>query len=191
MAKKASQGLKSFKSALDGIAKIVDGVPVQLEYIADNARKIAVEKLANAEFDNMDFTQKHGGVRLANEIELIENKQGSSYTLVAGQNATEEIKYELYFAEYGAGLGATSSFVGSGYQGISDNRYSLGGDGHFHKDTSGEYWWYPNENYEGTGNYTNTSTPIHYMEEARVWAKKQFATTSKELKTAIRRAKRG
>ena len=182
-----------FSKKLNNIVKIIDGVEVRVKDIAERAKNIAIDTLSNAEYDNMDFTQKHGGVALANEIQLIENKEGS-YTIVAGATAPPEIKYEFYFAEYGAGIDATHSLVGSGYQEVGGNRYTLGEDARFHKDVNGEYWWYPSENIGDKvgrkfGQFTNTSTPIHYMEEARRWAKEQFGTTAKEIRTAIRRAK--
>lgn len=188
---KANNGLKNLNKQLQEAVKVVNGIPIKLEQIATIAKDIAQDTLANADTD-INFTQKHFGVVLAQEIKLTSNSKGTRFTITAGDNATQEIRYELYYAEYGAGLDATHSLTSSGYQEVGDNRYIKLDNGHYKKDAQGDYWWYPDAyigKHKGRkfGRFTNTSTPIRYMYNARSWAKKKVHTTAKELRTSIRR----
>lgn len=133
------------------------------------------------------FTQKHGE-ELANYINVY--KDGNRFRIVAGEGAPEEIKYELYFAEYGAGISTDYKRGGdSGYVPKPNHTIHNGGewDG---------YWTYSLPDGEALGNdgemhdygFTNQSIPLHYMDTARQAAKDVLERTLRgDIKTDIRR----
>ena len=125
---------------------------------------------------NTDFTQKHYGL-LADYLTLKkqEHKNGSiTYTIVAGENAPQEIKDELYYAEYGAGLTAEKSPIPSSY--VEKGKINAYG------------FWFYNE-LDGTSNYVDRSIPLRYMRGAKEFAKNQIKEKIvKEFKTTVKKA---
>lgn len=74
--------------------------------IAEEGKAAAQTKLAMA-IGDAGFTQKHGS-SLVDEIGV--KKAGkSAYAVYAPITGDNEIKYEMYFAEYGAGVGADTA----------------------------------------------------------------------------------
>lgn len=146
-----------------------------LKEIAQTTLVKAQERIIFGSF-NEDFTQKHYA-SLASYITLKEetHKNGSkSYAIVAGENAPQEIKFELYYAEYGAGLTAEKSAIPSSY--VEKGKINSNG------------FWFYNE-LDGTSSYVDRSIPLRYMREAKEFAKNQIKEKIvKEFKTTVKKA---
>lgn len=146
-----------------------------LKEIAQATLVKAQERIIFGAF-NEDFTQKHYA-SLANYITLKEetHRNGSkSYAIVAGEDAPQEIKYELYYAEYGAGLTAEKSAKPSSY--VEKGKINSTG------------FWFYNE-LDGSSSYVDRSIPLRYMREAKEFAKNQIKEKIvKEFKTTVKKA---
>ena len=139
--------------------------------IAEEGQSVAKQTLASA-ISSPDFTQKHE-IELVKEIGISEFS-ANGYQVYAPVSGDNEIRNEMYFAEYGAGLGASEAMSTptgvAGYNYIP--KYIIG---------SGEkagYWFYPlleprpYVNKEGdlkmsSKGFTNTSVAANYMWAAR------------------------
>lgn len=176
MAKK--QLTKEVENAINKIKK-------DIKALADISSFIAQSTIIVGSKDKK-FTQKHGA-ELANYIEVKQDNAGNC-KIVAGENASDEIRYELYYAEYGAGKNAEESSIYNPYTPMGAiNKYG--------------YWYYrllQTESYIKNNkihyrNYksTNTSIPLHYMKTAKDFTKEQFKnlklTAKRTLKTSIKR----
>lgn len=172
------------------VDKQIKQVDTNIEEIANDALFIAQSTIEIGSLDKR-FTQKHGA-ELAQYIELKKQKNGN-YQLIAGENATDEIRYELYYAEYGAGLDGRSTNIPSNYTPHGGTRYFK---------SHPEIWVYPlaythyvvtPKGKDGKKNYgmTDTSIPLGYMQTARNYAKDQIKNlkfkSKKKLKTTIKR----
>lgn len=178
-------------NAYDILDKALKGVITdtqeKLKAIAEVSVQVAKNTLVVGTA-NPNFTQKHGA-DLEQYIELKEGANKGEYKIVAGENASNEIKYELYYAEYGAGQEKIPSPI--------YNPYTPKG-----KANASGFWYYrlltPMTYIDEDGevkitnyNYTNTSVPIQYMATARTVAteltKQLKINTRKKLKTSIKR----
>ncbi len=140
--------------------------------IAEEGQNVAKQTLASA-ISSSDFTQKHGEA-LVEEIGISKFSANGYqvYAPISGDN--EQIKYEMYFAEYGAGLGASEAK--STPIGIAAYNYMPQFVIQEGKHTG--YWFYPlleqrpYVNKEGelkmsSKGFTNTSIAANYMWAAR------------------------
>ena len=169
------------------INKKTEQIYKELEAIGKESEMVAQNVLAFGA-SMPDFTQKHQQ-ELANYIALQPTAIKGEYRLVAGETANDEIRYELYYAEYGAGKDKQESPIYNPYVPTGNTR-------------RGEYWWYPllesrayiKRNGEiaiTKAGYTNTSVPLFYMENAKEYAKLRVQNlkikTKKLIKTTIKR----
>lgn len=164
-------------------------VPNRVEEIAESSKALAQGILASADA-LPDFTQTMGGEKLAEQITLKKNteKGKSVFTITAGQYADDDTRWQLYFAEYGAGIDKINSFPPSNYVWRSD-LYFREVDEEMVRITEGiqegDYWKYPlgrtvlgkfsrGRQYYRTWDYANTSVPIEYMKKAKSFAREQL-----------------
>lgn len=134
--------------------------------IAETGKTAAQTKLAMA-IGESDFTQKHGS-QLVDEIGVKKTNK-NAYVVYAPITRDNEIKYEMYFAEYGAGLGADTAEHKPG--GAIKLDYTPTGN------ATALGWNYPVEPYvridklgrkrEKHYKFTNTSKAVAYMWTAR------------------------
>lgn len=139
--------------------------------IAQEGQSVAKQTLASV-VSSSDFTQKHGEA-LVEEIG-ISKFSANGYQVFAPISGDNEIRNEMYFAEYGAGLGASvakSTPTGvAGYNYIPQFVIQEG--------EHAGYWFYPlleprpYVNKEGelkmsSKGFTNTSVAANYMWSAR------------------------
>lgn len=95
------------------IAKKFNTTQKAIQELADSTNEIANAGLQYAKMklalavNDPDFTQKYG-FSLVDEI-AIEQKSIFNYTIYAPKSGDNDIKYNMYFAEYGAGLGASQA----------------------------------------------------------------------------------
>ena len=170
------------------VEKAIKEIQENIKNIANVSSTIAQSTIIVGSQDKK-FTQKHGA-ELANYIEVKQDNVGNC-KIVAGENASDEIRYELLYAEYGAGRNAEEPPFFNPYIPIGAiNKYG--------------YWYYRllrTESYIKNNkihfrNYksTNTSIPLHYMKTAREVAKlamQDLKTTAKhKIKTSIKRGVR-
>lgn len=146
----------------------IDRLQKSTKSIAEQGLLTAKTTLASA-VDLEDFTQKHGEF-LVDEIG-ISKFSASGYKVYAPiTQGDNEIAYEMYFAEYGAGLGA--SVAKNTPKGATEFIYIPT------KVNEEGYWFYPliapqevvKKNGEidvVTAKYTNTSVAVNYMWAAR------------------------
>lgn len=169
---KVSANWSNFSNTLN---KKLEEINKQVKEIAQDSETIAQTTIILGSLDP-NFTQKHG-MELANYITT--EKTSNGYQVTAGANAPPEILYELYYAEYGAGVDKIESFMPSAYTPHNLSRLPF--------DES--YWIYPTL----TGNYaiTDTSIPLEYMKTARNYAKAMLtnlkSNTKKKITTSIKR----
>lgn len=165
---------QKIKVKSDKIQEFVDKVPRE---IANEGLDIAKQKLTVA-ISNPFFTQKHE-YALVDEIGLRQStprrktniKQGNAYTLYAPVSGDRDIAYEMYFAEYGAGIGAASAkFKPTTFAKLHYIPTKVLANGYWYyrlinpiikKDKSGR-------NRQKNYNYVNTSIPVNYMWAARI-----------------------
>ena len=166
------------KQQLRAIAKKLNTTQKAIQELADSTNEIANAGLQYAKMklalsvNDPDFTQKYG-YSLVDEI-AIEQKSIFNYTIYAPKSGDNDIKYNMYFAEYGAGLGASQAERSA--TGVVELDYvptRIIKEGEF-----AGYWFYnllepePYVNKEGevaitmTG-FTNTSKAVNYMWSAR------------------------
>lgn len=166
------------KQQLRAIAKKLNTTQKAIQELADSTNEIANAGLQYAKMklalavNDPDFTQKYG-YSLVDEI-AIEQKSIFNYTIYAPKSGDNDIKYNMYFAEYGAGLGASQAERSA--TGVVELNYvptRVIQDGKYQG-----YWFYhllqpePYVNKEGevaitmTG-FTNTSKAVNYMWSAR------------------------
>lgn len=173
--------IRWINSAVNVAEKTIDE---ELDEIAQEALNIAQQTIIIGA-SSPDFTQAHGN-ELAEYIVLKKSKKrkkrkrGTSYTLVAGEGAPPKIKYELYYAEYGAGVTAEKSSVPSPYEPKGKaNKFGV--------------WEY--EDFWGS-QFTDRSIPLRYMRTTRKYVRnevknrivKQFKTNVKNaFRTSIKR----
>lgn len=189
-----ANGLSDIANRLKQLPEVIQkGALAQIEKVALESAQVAQELIIESASD-LDggvagagaFTQKHGE-ELANWINV--EKDGNRFRIVAGADAPEEIKYELYFAEYGAGI-ATDYSLGSSSNYIPKPNHTIHNGGEWDG-----YWTYSLPNGEALGNdgemhdygFTNQSIPLHYMGAARQYARDELGKRAKDIKTAIRR----
>lgn len=156
------------------------------EESAQKAREIILTEGKAPISNDDDFTQKHG-TELAEYITV--NRLGKytfKWEIVAGAYADDEIKYELYYANYGAGILSAP---------LSRTKYS----GYIpHATQKNGFWYYnllPGQTVIKTQGVhageptnvgrTNRSKPLLFMTEARKYAKEQLGHNVKDLKTSI------
>lgn len=166
------------------INKALNKLQASSEMIANEGLQMAQATLVAAASSH-DFTQKHGEM-LMNEIGIQKiSKNGYKvYAPVSGDN--EIIKYEMYFAEYGAGLGASEAK--STPTGVAAYNYIP--QFVIQEGEHAGYWFYPlleprpYVNKEGelkisSKGFTNTSVAANYM-----WAARQAMKTTLNQKIA-------
>lgn len=160
------------------IAKKLNTTQKAIQELADSTLEIAEKGLEHAKMklalavNDPDFTQKYG-FSLVDEI-AIEQKSVFNYIVYAPKSGDNDIKYNMYFAEYGAGLGASQAERSA--KGVVELNYvptRVIQDGEYQG-----YWFYnllqpePYVNKEGevaitmTG-FTNTSGAVNFMWSAR------------------------
>lgn len=193
---KRGVNLQPIRDKFYGIQKVIKVSNEELKNIAESAAQTARDTIIIGSGGGLGgpdgFTQKHGE-ELANWITV--TKDGNTYTLAAGEGAPEEIKYELYFAEFGAGINADEKAMGqrAGSQYIEKPMHKIHNGGPWDG-----YWTYPliepvmvqgKDGNPKSVNYglANQSVPLYYMEEARNSARFQIGTLAGRLKTNIRR----
>ena len=176
----------------DNIQKQIKDFGQKVEEIANEsaqvARNIIIVEGKAPTSDDSDFTQKHGEA-LANYIESCSVSPSSfKWEIVAGADADEEIRYELFYANYGAGIMASSisRSVSSGYVPHATQKngfwyYKLD-DGAVYYRTGGA-----NAGKTAKSGRTNRSVPLLYMQQARNYAKSELGRKANLLKTSIRR----
>lgn len=166
------------KQQLRAIAKKLNTTQKAIQELADSTLEIAEKGLERAKMklalavNDPDFTQKYG-FSLVDEI-AIEQKSVFNYIVYAPKSGDNDIKYNMYFAEYGAGLGASQAERSA--KGVVELNYvptRVIKEGEF-----AGYWYYnllepePYVNKEGevaitmTG-FTNTSKAVNFMWSAR------------------------
>lgn len=167
------------KQQLRAIAKKLNTTQKAIQELADSTNEIAEKGLEHAKIklslaiNDPDFTQKYG-YSLVDEI-AIEQKSVFNYIVYAPKSGdNEKIKYNMYFAEYGAGLGASQAERSA--TGVVELDYvptRIIKEGEF-----AGYWYYnllepePYVNKEGevemtTIGFTNTSRAVNFMWSAR------------------------
>lgn len=160
--------------------KAIEFLSNQVQPIAEKGKERAQLKLAVALTDPT-FTQKHES-ELVSEIGVKRVQSGKEvgYQVYAPVSGDNEIKYEMYFAEYGAGLGAQEAEHKPGAVKLNYTPTKVSSSG---------YWTYrlvhPVIRVDTLGrrrkrNYrvTNTSKAVNYMWSAR-------KLMSAELKLAV------
>lgn len=164
------------KQQYKNIANKIKTTQKAVAAFGDKAKTIANDGLQHAKMilalavESPTFTQKHGE-ELVNEIGLSEFSS-NGYKIYAPVSGDNEIRYEMYFAEYGAGLGASQA-KSSAKGAVALNYVRTQTP---HKDGS---WTYPlitpelkvndeGEIKEYTYAITNTSEAVNYMYSARV-----------------------
>ncbi len=156
------------------IAKKLKTTQKAVALFADKAKEIAEEgaqyakKILSLAIESPTFTQKHGE-KLVNEIG-VSQFSSNGYKIYAPISGDEEIKYEMFFAEYGAGLGASEAkFSATGAVSLNYVPTKIKDDG---------TWAYPlveptkTLNKKGElktyyYNITNTSEAVNFMYLAR------------------------
>lgn len=209
-----ARGTVKFKVRKTQISKKLDKIIKALDKFEQTPEQIAQEGLQTAQInlavsvDTPEFTQKHG-MSLVDEIgvrQVSEHKYEVYAPVTQGDN---EIAYEMYFAEYGAGLGA--SMAKNIPTGATELVYIPT------QNRSDGYWWYPyvepkevvnkkGETIMASHGFTNTSIAVNYMWSARQTMKFalnreiakceklmkiKFNRTSAFFKTSITRPKGG
>lgn len=184
------------KQQLRAIAKKLNTTQKAIQELADSTLEIAEKGLEHAKMklalavNYPDFTQKYG-FSLVDEI-AIEQKSIFNYTIYAPKSGDNDIKYNMYFAEYGAGLGASQAERSA--KGVVELNYvptRVIQDGEYQG-----YWFYnllqpePYVNKEGevaitmTG-FTNTSKAVNFMWSARrlmgIMLKRQIQNCEKKI----------
>lgn len=166
------------KQQLRAIAKKLNTTQKAIQELADSTNEIANAGLQYAKMklalavNDPDFTQKYG-FSLVDEI-AIEQKSVFNYIVYAPKSGDNDIKYNMYFAEYGAGLGASQAERSA--KGVVELNYvptRVIKEGDF-----AGYWYYnllepePYVNKEGEVamtmiGFTNTSGAVNFMWSAR------------------------
>lgn len=154
---------KKFKTTQKAVASFAD----KTKEIAEEGAQYAKMILSLA-VESPTFTQKHGK-ELVNEIG-VSQFSSNGYKIYAPISGDEQIKYEMYFAEYGAGLGASEAkFSATGAVSLNYVPTQIRDDG---------TWAYPllepvnTVNKKGElkkyyYNITNTSEAVNFMYLAR------------------------
>lgn len=184
---KVSDNWSNFNNTLN---KKLEETTKQVKEIAYESEIIAQQTIIiGSSLPN--FTQKHE-MELANYITT--EKTNNGYRIVAGEGAPPEILYELYYAEYGAGVDKIESPIYNIHIPHGRTRYFP---------NKPDYWVYPllssnititpvRQN-QGFSNYgvTNTSIPLEYMKTARNYARERLTNlkinTKKKITTSIKR----
>ena len=173
------------KKIKEEVANAINNIHKKIKDIADISCSIAQSTIIVGS-QNPKFTQKHGA-ELANYIQVQQDNVGNC-KIIAGENADDEIRYELFYAEYGAGKDAEEAPFYNPY--IPLGRANDKG-----------YWYYRllqqetyiknNKTHYRNYKSTNTSIPLHYMKTAREFAKismQDLKTAAKKtIKTSIKR----
>lgn len=179
-----SEGLKPRNNDITKpIKQEIAKISKQIETIALFSVFVAQNTLKDVATTDHHFTQKHGA-ELITYINLKQEKE-NVYKVVAGENADNEIRYELFYAEYGAGIDATAPPFGD-YPYLSKGAANKYG-----------FWYYPLVEPTITGKkYASTkrSTPAKYMQTARNFARQQLKALKpnivKSIKTSIKKGVR-
>lgn len=163
---------KNISSKIDKIIKELKGVNQEIAKIAKEGIDEAQRTLASATF-NENFTQKYG-MQLIDEIGLVETSP-NSYRIVAPISGDEEMALQMYYAEYGAGVGANNSLdksprAISGYKAQWTSKYG--------------YWSY--KTLQGKWHRVNTSEPANYMFRARNLMRLKMKQLKIRLQTRVR-----
>lgn len=168
-------------SKLNNVIKAIkDEVPKKTEEIANLGLQTAQTTLGLATLDKNMFTQKHRA-QLVSQITMNNGEKENSYVISAGANATPEIKYELYYAEYGAGLGALPDAPPSPY--IPKGKVIK----------SGEFqgYWFYKKLYPDEKGFTNTSMAVEYMRGSKLLAREELKKANIELSKKIKKLHKG
>lgn len=166
---------KDISKNIDGIIKELKGLDKEIAEIARKGLGVAQLNLSKA-MGYSQFTQKHGE-QLVNEIGLMQVAP-KEYKIYAPVSGDREIAYEMYYAEYGAGIGANFAL----------DKQNRPISGYIPKYTrkEGGYWGY--YDLEGNLHIVNTSMPVNYMYNARSVMKRAMKKLSTKLQTKIRTA---
>lgn len=186
MSSQVNRIARKLKTQASVIRDFVNTVP---EQIANESLEIARSTLTAA-IPLADFTQKHGA-DLINEIGIkktlpskVDISKGNAYKIYAPVSGDNEIAYEMYFSEYGAGIGASQNEHPP--TPLADLHYVAT------KVQPNGYWQYRLEqpliridklgrprkkNY----NYVNTSRAVNYMWHARTYARMRLKEYKKGL----------
>lgn len=177
-------------SKFDAVQKQIKDFSKKVERVAEDAAQTARNVIlaeGKAPTSNLDdFTQKHG-VELADYIEVNKSTESTNrWEITAGAFADEEIKYELYYANYGAGI-LTAPLSKTAFSGYIPHATQKNG-----------FWYYnllPGQTVIKTEGAhagqptnvgrTNRSMPLLYMQEARRYAKGELGRQAQLLKTSI------
>lgn len=165
------------------INKALNKLQASSEIIAKDGLEMAQATLIAA-VSSPDFTQKHGEM-LINEIG-IQKISKNGYQVYAPVSGDNEIRNEMYFAEYGAGLGASEAK--STPTGVA--AYNYVPTTVIKKGDYAGYWFYPlleprpyvNKKGElkiSSKGFTNTNVAANYM-----WAARQAMKTTLKQKIA-------
>ena len=166
---------KNISNKIKGIIEELDGINKEVAQVAEKGLMTARRTLAS-KVNNNDFTQKYGEA-LIMEIGLVE-KSPNNYEIVAPMSGNPEIAYQMYFAEYGAGVGA------NGIDGKTSQRTLRATSGYTPtKVDENGYWTY--YDLQGHHHTVNTSIAVGYMETARKEMTIEMKNLSKRLKTKI------
>lgn len=169
MAKKQKRQFSRKLKATANLFKKID--KDGLKVIAEQSLAVAKQTLADG-VSEPNFTQKYGDI-LIEEIGL-ENDNPQTYRIFAPITNTREMKLQMYFAEYGAGVDAMRG----------GNIPSSGYTPHAPKYENGKWEYYT---LMGEKRLTNTSIPVGYMREARRFAKDNLVEQIAKIKTQIKR----
>ena len=165
---------KNVTKTINEIIKTVKGLDKEVAEIAKKGLETAKSTLSYvAPIPN--FTQKHRRL-LVEEIGLIQTAP-NEYKIVAPLSGNTEIAYEMYYAEYGAGIGAMNNLDKS-------SRPISAYTPHYQTMDEEGYWKY--YELDGTVSKVNTSEPANYMYMARKRIRKEMNNTTVKMRTKIR-----
>lgn len=162
---------RAIEKKLNATQKAIERLAESTAVIAQTGLQHAKIKLA-CSVDDTDFTQKYG-YSLVDEIDL-EQKSKYNYIVYAPKSGDNDIKYNMYFAEYGAGLGANQAERSA--TGVVELNYVP--TRVIQEGKNQGYWYYnllqpePYVNKKGEvvmtmQGFTNTSKAVNFMWSAR------------------------
>ena len=169
MARSRNNSFKNLSKKLEDIQQEIQKTNEEIGKIANLGLQVAKATI-NTNKSKGDFTQAHKDT-LSAYIRLVA-KSNNEYFIIA-QGDDQKINYELYFAEYGAGIGSSPQRALKATSGYTAK--------YVHKDG---YWFY--EDLYGKHHKVNTSIALGYMENARQEMKEKLKQLSKRTKTKIR-----
>ncbi len=173
---KKSKVSKRFNWLNKDTSIVEKAIKKSLDELSQDVLEVA-KNVLRIDSSDPEFTQKHGAI-LAEYLSV--QKDGNTRVIAPIEYASEEILWELYFAEYGAGLGTSHNILGSNSNYINYGKHIL---------INGiDHWFYPTNPIGDEYDLTPTSTALGYMLEARMYAKQNGI---RQIKTNIRRVLKG